>query len=385
MALLIGAGLMLRSFAQLQRVDPGFDSTNVVTFAAPLQYIKYATADQRTNFTNELADRLREIPGVRSVGGTHPLPLAGGEQYSVGGYGRIGISDEDYQANTADYKATLPGYFETMGIELLAGRFLEPADNQPDALPVAVVDQRLVDRLFGDDDPLGEEILVNYFNGATFETERRPVRVVGVVANVRSSSLAADSRETIYYTYHFAPWFPLTFVIKTEADPSSLVSKVRDAVTAIDPDVPVSGVATLRSYIDSAMAPTRFMLALIGSFAALAMLLAAIGLYGVTAYSVRQRTREIGVRVAFGANEGTVVGLVLRQGLGVAVAGIAIGVIGALALTRWVASLLVGVTPTDPVTFVSIPAILLGVTAVASYFPARRAARIDPIDALRDK
>lgn len=383
MALLIGAGLMLRSFAQLQRVEPGFDSTNVVTFTAPLQFIKYATAESRSNFMNQLGDRLEEIGGVQSVGGVTPLPLAGGEQYAVGSYGRVGVADDVYQANKADYKSTLPGYFETLGIELLAGRFLTRADNQPEALGVAVVDQKLVDRLFGDEDPLGQELVVDYLNGETFEMERRPLRIVGVAANVRSSSLAADSRETVYYPFLFAPWFPLTFVVQTAADPASLLPQVRDAVIALDPDVPISGVATMESYIVSSMAQTRFMLALIGAFAALALALASLGLYGVISYSVRQRTREIGVRVAFGATDGNVVWLLLRQGIAVALTGIAVGVLGSLALTRLLESMLVGITANDPVTFVSIPLLLLAVTVAATYVPARRAAQVDPIDALR--
>jgi len=295
----------------------------------------------------------------------------------------VGVADDVYQANKADYKSTLPGYFETLGIELLAGRLLTRADNQPEALEVAVVDQRLVDRLFGAEDPLGQEVVVDYFSGETFRMERRPLRIVGVVANVRSSSLAADSRETIYYPFIFAPWLPLTYVIQTEADPASLLPRVREAVIAVDPDVPIAGVATLDSYIVASMAPTRFMLALIGAFAALALVLASLGLYGVISYSVRQRKREIGVRVAFGATDGNVVWLMLRQGIGVALAGIVVGVLGSLALTRLVESLLVGVTATDPTTFVSIPLLLLAVTAMATYIPARRAARVDPVDALR--
>lgn len=383
MTLLIGAGLMLRSFAELQRVEPGFESDNVVTFTAPLQFIKYATEELRTNFMSQVRDRLAEIPGVKSVGGVAPLPMAGGEQYSVGSYGRVGITDEQYQANKADYKSTMPGYFETLGIELRSGRYLTGADNEPGALGVAVVDQRFVERLFGDDSPLGEEIVVDTLNGETFQLQRTPLRVVGVVANVRSSSLAADSRETIYYPFRYGPWFPLTFVLQTEADPASLVPSVRAAVMALDPDVPISDVSTLESYVVASMATTRFMLALIGSFAVIALVLASLGLYGVITYSVRQRTREIGVRVAFGASSGNVVWMLLRQGAGVALVGIVIGVAGSLALTRLVASLLVGVSATDPLTFVAIPMLLLGVTLAATYVPARRAALIDPVDALR--
>jgi putative ABC transport system permease protein len=385
LVLLVGAGLMLRSFASLQEVEPGFDSENVVTFTAPVQFMKYYTAAARANFAGELGSRLKQIPGVESVGGVTPLPLAGGEQYSVGSYGRIGDPDDVYQANKADYKAVLPGYFETMKIELVSGRTLLPADNEADALDVAVIDQKLAERLFGDEDPLGKELLVDHFNEETFSLERGTVQVVGVVANVRSASLAAEGRETVYVPYIFGPWLPITYVVRTAAEPAQVMSRIREEVVALDPDVPVSGVATLESYVSNAMTPTRFILALIGVFAGLALVLASLGLYGVLSYSARQRTREIGVRVAFGAAERDVVRLVLGQGLVVSMAGILIGLFAAFALTRVMNSVLVGVSSTDAITFGGVPLLLLTVAVVASYVPARRASRVDPVEALREE
>jgi putative ABC transport system permease protein len=295
------------------------------------------------------------------------------------------VSDDVYQANKADFKAVLPGYFETMGIDVVAGRPLIPSDNTREARGVAVIDQRLVERLFGEEDPVDKEILVDYFSEVTFSLERRTIRVVGVVGNVRSTSLAAEGRETIYVPYIFSAFLPVTYVVRTSTDPASLVPLIRAEVDALDPDVPISGVATLESYVSDAMAQTRFMLALVGVFAVLALVLASLGLYGVISYSVRQRTREIGVRVAFGAEGGDVIKLVLRQGLAVAVIGIAIGLVAAAALTRVVGSLLVGVSATDPLTFVGIPALLLLVALTASWIPARRAAGVDPVEALRDE
>jgi putative ABC transport system permease protein len=384
LVLLIGAGLMLRSFAQIRTVDPGFDAEGVVTFTAPLQFMKYFTSESRATFFGDLAVRLSGIGGVTSVGGVTPLPLAGGEQYMVGSYGRTGDTDDVYQANKADFKAVVPGYFEAMRIELIVGRTLLPSDNTREALRVAVIDQKLADRVFPDEDPIDKELVVDYFSEETFSLERRGVRVVGVVGNVRSSSLAAEARETIYVPYIFNAFMPVTYVVRTSSDPASLVPLIRAEVDALDPDVPISGVATLESYVSDAMAQTRFMLALVGVFAVLALVLASLGLYGVISYSVRQRTREIGVRVAFGADGPDVVKLVLRQGLGVALVGIVIGLVAAAALTRVVGSLLVGVSATDPLTFVGIPALLLVVALAASWIPARRAAGVDPVEALRD-
>jgi putative ABC transport system permease protein len=385
LVLLVGAGLMARSFVQMQRVDPGFDARNVVTFNAPLQFLKYLTSAKRANFANELADRLRAIPGVDRVGGVTPLPLAGGEQYAVGSYGRVGGPDDVYQANKADYKAVLPGYFEAMGIRLLSGRTFERLDNREEALDVAIIDRKLAKRVFGQEDPLGADLLLDYFNEKTFSLERRPVRIVGVVDNVRSASLAAEGRETVYVPYVFNSFLPLTYVVRTTADPASLIARIRAEAVAMDPDVPIAELSTLASYVSNAMSQTRFLLALIGAFAVLALGLASLGLYGVVSYSAKQRTREIGVRVAFGASQRDVMRLILGQGLMMTLAGIGLGLAGAIAVTRVVSSFLVGVSATDPLTFASVAALLLAVAVVASFVPARWASRVDPNAALRDR
>ena len=385
LVLLIGAGLMVRSFAKLQKVDPGFDAHNVVTFNAPLQFVKYLTTQSRANFANLLGERLKAIPGVEAVGGATPLPLAGGEQYSVGSYGRIGEADDIYRANKADYKSVLPGYFEAMKIGLVKGRTFTRADNEDQAQDVAIVDVKFAKRLFGDKDPLGAAILVDHFNEKTFSFERLPVTIVGVVANVRSSSLAGESRETIYLPYVFSSFLPLTFVVRTATAPASLITQIRAAVSALDPDVPIAELTTLESWVTKAMAQTRFLVALNGTFAALALVLASLGLYGVISYSARQRTREIGVRVALGAGNRDVLRLIVGQGMVLAAIGIVLGLGASAALTRVVNSYLVEVSSTDPITFAGVPAILLGVAMVASYLPARRATRVDPANTLRDQ
>ena len=385
LVLLIGAGLMVRSFAEIRRVEPGFDADGVATFELPLPFLRYFQPEVRAGFVNDLRERLLTIAGVESVGGVTPLPLAGGELYSMGRFGRVGGSPEDYEMNRADYRAVLPGFFEAMGIELVAGRTLLPSDNQRDALPVAVIDETLAERAFGDEDPIGKELVWDYFSETSFAIEPRPIQVVGVVQNIRSTSLTAAGRETLYMPYFHYSFLPLTFTVRTATDPASLVPLIRREVDAMDPGVPIAGASTLQSYVNDAMAPTRFMLALIGVFAALALVLASLGLYGVISYSVRQRTREIGVRMAFGAREGDVLKLVLAQGIVLAGSGIVLGLIASVPLTRVVRSFLVGVSPTDPLTFVGIPAILLGVAALASYLPARRASTVDPVVALREE
>jgi putative ABC transport system permease protein len=385
LVLLIGAGLMVRSFAKLQKVDPGFDPRNVVTFNAPLQFLKYLTTQSRANFVNLLGERLATIPGVEAAGGVTPLPLAGGEQYAVGSYGRIGDADDVYRANKADYKAVLPGYFEAMKIGVVAGRTFIRSDNEDQALDVAIVDAKFAKRVFGDASPLGAQIIVDHFNDKTFSLERLPVTIVGVVANVKSASLSAEGRETIYVPYVFSSFLPLTFVVRTSADAGSLISRIRTAVTSLDPDVPVAELTTLESWVTRAMAQTRFLLALNGTFAFLALVLASLGLYGVISYSARQRTREIGVRVALGASHRDVLRLILGQGMIVAAIGIVLGLAVSVALTRVVNSYLVGISSTDPTTFAGVPAVLLLVAAVACYLPARRTSLIDPSRALRDE
>ena len=385
MVLLIGAGLMLRSFAKLQQVEPGFESENVVTFSVPLPMFKYPQPNARADFVNRLKGRLENLPAVEEVGGVTPLPLAGGDQYSVGSYGREDATAEEYSSNTADYRGVMPGYMAAMKIRLLAGRTLLVSDNEPGALQVAVVDEKLANRLWPDEDPIGQQLMLDHFSVESFGVEQTPVRVVGVVGNVRAENLAADGRETVYVPYLFQPWFPLTVTVRGTVNPTEILPLLRREVNAMDPDVPVANVRFMDEYVDEAMAQTRFTLTLIAVFAALALILASLGLYGVISYSVRQRTREIGVRITFGASERDVVKLVLKQGMAVALLGVSVGLLAAFVLTRWVASLLVGVTATDPLTFLGIPAILLVVSLVASYLPARRAMSVDPVQALRDE
>ena len=385
LVLLIGTGLMFRSFAKLQAVTPGFETENVLTFTAPVPMFKYRDPAVRIDVATRIQAGIATLPGVRSVGATSLLPLAGGDQYGVGAYGVSGSTEEEWRSNKADYRGVLPGYLEAMGIRIVAGRALQPADNRVGALDVAVVDENLARRLWPVGEAVGKELRIERFDFQSFGLQRVPLQVVGVSQVVRSQSLAAEGRETVYYPYRFFPWFPLSFTVKTASAPTGLVDAIRREVAVVDGDIPLSKIRVMEGYVDDALAQTRFALTLIGVFAGLALVLASVGLYGVIAYSVRQRTREIGVRIAFGASGQAVVRLVVRQGMLLALGGLGVGLVAAFVATRLVSSLFYGVTAADPITFAAVSILLVGVAMVASYLPTRRATRIDPVAALRDE
>ncbi len=385
LVLLIGAGLMLRSFTKLQQVDPGFDPDGVLTMSVPIPMFKYRDPDARVAFFDRLRERLEALPGVESVGGGAPIPLGGGDQYWVQPYGRDNATEEEWSQNRADYRGILPGYTEAMGIGLIAGRTFDEADNQAGGLSVVVVDEKLAEQTWPNEDPVGKGMQIVKFDFENMALKRVPVQVVGVVRHVKSESLTAEGRGAIYYPYRFFPWWPMKITLRGASDPLRLVGAIRAEVAALDGDVPVADVRLMTDYVDDAMAQTRFTLTLIGVFALLALILASVGLYGVIAYSLRQRVQEIGVRMAFGAGGRSIVGLVVSHGMMLALCGVGLGLIAALVLTRTAASLLYGVTPFDAVTFAGIPVLLVGVTSLASYIPARRATRIDPIAALRGR
>ncbi len=383
LVLLIGAGLLFRSFSALQKVEPGFKPDNVLTFSVSVPGFKYREPQVRTDFLIRFRDRIDEFPGVRGVGGVSPLPLAGGDQYYVFSYGRMDASEDEWTRNKADYRWITPGYFQAMGIPLVSGRFTTTFDNQSGALEVVIVDEMLAKRTWPDADPIGQQIRVARFNVEDFSVERVLMQVVGVVGHVRSESLAAEGREAIYFPLRSFPYVPQSFAVRTTDDVLGFVKTLQSEIEAMDPDVPIADVRLMSSYVKGAMSQTRFTLTLIGVFAGLALILASIGLYGVMSYSVHQRTQEIGVRMAFGAEESNILRLVVGQGVTLALCGVGVGLLVAFFLTRMAASLLFDVAATDPVTFAVISLLLVAVATLASYFPARRAMSVDPIEALR--
>jgi putative ABC transport system permease protein len=378
LVLLIGAGLMVRSFVAIGRVSPGYRAEGVLTFDIALPQTRYPEGPDRAAFQDAFTARLLSIPGVESVGATFPLPLTTGLMN-----GRYGLEEAltDPQAfRQASYRAVLPGYFETMGTRVLAGRTFSEADNADSAL-VVVVDAPLAERLWPGRSAVGERLLVR-----AITPEPEWMEVIGVVEHQRSESLAADGMETIYFSDHYMGVFGnLTWTVKAGADPATIVDEVRAELSAHDSNIPIDNVRPMQDYVNQAMAPTRFALTLIGVFAVLALLLASVGLYGVLAYGVRQRTAEIGVRMAFGAETRGILKLVVGQGLALAGIGLLIGIVASVGLTRVMEPLLVGVTPTDPATFVAISGIFVLVATLACWIPAHRATRVDPVTALREE
>jgi putative ABC transport system permease protein len=378
--LLVGAGLMLRSFVALGRVDPGYDPANVLTFLLPAQQPQPA---QRAAFKQQVRARLAAIPGVEGVSAATPLPLDG--LLIAGRWGREAAVTDPATFRQANFHAVLPGYFETMRTRLIAGRTFTDADNQIDQrtdLPrQVVIDEDLAARAFRGEPAVGKRLFLRI---STPEPEWYDV--IGVVAHQRHSSLAVRGPEAIFVPDgHFGHGFAGRWAVRTNGDPEAAVSSVRAAIAAIDPRAALAEVQPMQAFVDRAMAPVRFTTTLIAIFASVAVVLAAVGLYGVLSTIVRQRTAEIGMRLVFGAQRARILQLVVGEGLRLSAAGMAVGLAGAFAVTRLMTSMLVGVEPTDPLTFAAIALLFLVIAAAASWLPARRASRLDPMQAIREE
>jgi putative ABC transport system permease protein len=377
--LLVGSGLMFRSFLELQRIDPGFDPHRLLTFkvaggpGAPGE-----KPEQRAVLTRQIRDRLSAIPGVQSVTASAPVPLAGG-------YSPIRWGTEEALADAGKFQATddqivLPGYFETMHVPLLAGRTFTDDDNLPKR-NVVVVDEFLAKKAFPGQSAVGKRILIRI---RTPEAEW--LEVIGVVAHQHESSLAVPGREQVYFADAFVGSGAVnSWAIRTGSDPEQYASAVRAAIKDVDPHLLVTEMQPVDALIEHAQAGTRFSLLLIGVFAVIAGVLAGVGLYAVLATAVRQRTAEIGVRMALGAEPAKIFRLVVGQGFRLSAIGIAAGLIAAFLLTRLMRAMLVGVKATDPVTFGVVAIAFLLIAAVASWVPALRAAALDPVRALREE
>jgi putative ABC transport system permease protein len=392
LVLLVGAGLLGRSLLRVLSVDPGFRTDHIVTMDLVLPPADSAVDSQRrVQFLDELVARLRLLPGVQDVGGTNVLPLARAD-ISDGTYILMKpldavprdfkdferLSHESARTGDADYCAASGGFFRALNIPLLHGRLFDDHDSR-DAPHAAIISESLAREKFAGQDPLGHQIEFGNMDG-----DLRLLTVVGVVGDVRSGSLETPPRPTIYVNYRQRPQAATRFVIvmRTAAAPAAILPAARGIVRALDPNVPPR-FSTFSQVFSASLETRRFTLALIAVFAGTALLLAMAGIYGVMAYWVARRAREIGVRMALGASAGSVLRLVLSQGMTTAAIGVAIGIAGSLALTRAMQSLLFGVSATDPLTFVGVAVVLALVAFLASYLPARRAARVDPMIALR--
>ena len=382
LVLLVAAGLLLRSFMRLQDSQLGFDPARALTMQLSLPGSRYGERAQAAPFYDQLLQRSRNLPGVQSVGLTNYLPLSGsdsGTSFNI--EGRPPLPRGKFIEAAPRWVSA--DYFRAMGINVLRGRPLAEQDIANDR-PVALINQTMAERFWPGEDPIGKRI--------TMESPENPAwhEIVGVVADVRHTALDAQPEAEMYYPYLFSseadssPWTSMYLVVRTSGeDPSSLAAALRREVLAVDKDQPVYNVASMTQLLAASVAQRRFNMLLVGLFAVLALVLAAVGLYGVMSHLVTQRTHEIGIRMALGARAQDVVKLVLKNGMTLALSGIALGLAGAFGLTRLMRSLLFGVTTTDAVTFVAVSLCLGAVALLACYIPARRATKVDPLVALR--
>jgi putative ABC transport system permease protein len=374
--LLAGAGLLVRSFSQLQHVNPGFPTHNLLTMEIALPRARYAGPPQIATAYQQITDGIRRIPGVVSAAATSSLPVGGG-----GGHlGRVFLSegqpDPPASKDTfAQWNVIQPEYFRTMGIPVTAGRAFNEHDTIGSPL-VIVISESMAKEKFPNQNALGKRI-------RSWRDENKYREIVGVVGDLHYNGLAEDPVNLVYVPHTQDSWNGLLLAIRTQGDPQTLVRSIRSEIWSHDAKLAIADIKTMDAIVDQELARPRFSMFLLGLFALTALVLAAIGIYGVIAYSVAQRTREIGIRMALGANRGDVLRMIWRRGVALAGAGVGCGVAGALALTRLMNSLLFGVSPADPGTFVGVCAALVVVTLAACYIPARRATTVEPVEALR--
>jgi predicted permease len=377
--LLAGAGLLIRSFATLAAVDPGFNVEQALTFELSLPDARYEQEGQQIAFIDRLMPRLRSIPGVRAAGAVVSLPLSGTSiVLSFGIAGRPPVPPSQQPA--MQVRVATPEYFQTIGIPLRRGRLFDDRDREG-TTPVVLLTDRAVRQYFPNEEPLGKKITLGWGRGP--KRERAGGEVVGIIGDIKDAGLDEADPPQIYLPYRQWPVQSMAFVVKTRVPPGSIADAVRREVYAVDANMPVSNVRTLGQIVARSISQPRFYMTLLAVFAAVALVLAAIGIFGVLSYAVAQRTREIGIRMALGAEGRSVRGLVVRQAMLLAISGVAAGVIAAWWMARLLGSLLFGVTPRDPVTFAAVAAMLAAVALIASYVPARRATRVDPVVALR--
>jgi putative ABC transport system permease protein len=373
--LLAGAGLMIRSFNAVQSVNPGFRPEHIMTFDFALPMTKYKEEPQRAAFFEQLTTRAAALPGVERAAVVDSLPLSGSG--SVLGFvieGQPPLPPEKVQ--DADFFSVTPDYFDVMGIPLVRGERLSER-HRSDVPDVAVINETMARRYFPGEDPIGKRL--NLGDPATVPW----ITVIGVVGDARTGGLDKEPYPQMYVPAAQFPQRAMTFVARTSGDPSAVAPALRRELAALDRDLPLYNVSTMERVLSDSISRRRFQMILIAAFAGVGLLLAAVGIYGVISYTVAQRRHEIGVRIALGARAADILRLVVGQGLGLTLAGVGLGLAGAFALTRVLASLLYGVTATDPLTFACVSLALLGVALLACLVPARRATKVDPMIALR--
>jgi len=373
--LLIGAGLLMRGFLRLQGVNPGFKPENVLTMRIGLPGSNYDTPEKRSIFFQELIERVEALPGVQEAGATSNLPLRWTWGRSLWVEGAPVLSAG--QSPTINHNVITPGYFKAMGIPILMGRDFTDADKR-DGLKVTIIDERLAREYWPNQSPLGKRIRFS-----PPESNEPWSAIVGVVGNVKNESLSLTQSKSVYLPHSQFSIGGMALAVRAAASPESLVRAIRDQVKKMDPNLPLTQILTMTDVVSLSIYRPRLIVSLFGVFAGVALLLASVGIYGVMAYSVAQRTHEIGVRMALGAQRGHVLRLIVAQGMKLTVVGAAVGLAGAAALTRLIRSLLFEVTTTDPMTFGLVASGLGVVALLACYIPARRATKVDPLVALR--
>jgi putative ABC transport system permease protein len=373
--LMIGAALLVKSFVRLLEVNPGFDPAHTLTMEISLPTLppsKYAEDQAQANFFREVLSRLNQSPGVTAAGAVLSLPLTGAQESTdVFIEGRPRSYD---QRPESDYTLVTPEYFRVLQIPLLKGRQLSDQDDEKSPA-VIIINDALARRYWPNEDPVGQRLTVGF--------EQNPRQIVGVVGNIKQTTLSANARPSMYLPLLQRPTGGMSIVIRTNGDPASLSAIARAQVHSVDPGIPVTNVRTMDEIFSASIAQQRFAMLLVGLFGALALVLAAIGIYGVMSYSVLQRTHEIGVRMALGAQRTDVLKLILGQGILVSLLGVVVGVAAAFGLTRVMATLLFGITPTDAMVFATVAFGIFAIGIVATYLPAWRATKVDPLLALR--
>jgi putative ABC transport system permease protein len=374
--LLVGAGLLIQSLRRLRQVSPGFSSENVLTFVVGVPEVKYPT-DKQAQFYHDLVGRIESLPGVAAASSIIPLPLSG-DRFSIS-FETEGRPVAKGNQPSADFFVIGTNYFKTLGISQLKGRdFTERDDNK--APPVIIVNQAFTRKFFPNEDAIGKHIKPGI---STYDGEPLMREIIGVVADVKNRSLSSAVDPAYFVPQTQVPFNQMTLVVKTTTDPRSLITAAQREVTTMDKELPVFNIKTMDDYLAASVAAPRFNTTLLSIFAAVALVLTIVGLYGVMSYSVAQRTNEIGIRMALGAQTRDVLRLIVSQGFKLVLLGLAIGLIGAFALMRVISGLVFGVTTKDPLTFAAVAVVLAFVALLACYIPARRAARVDPMEALR--
>ena len=375
LVLLIMSGLMIRSFARLQSVNPGFDPNNLLTARLLLPQSKYSNDQQRVAFFRQAIARIEALPGVRSVGAISFLPfttLGAATGFTIEGQ----PAPAPGQSPTLDVRVCDPNYFQTMGIPIIRGRTFTEKE-ATEASHVVIISDAMARTYFPNEDPIGKRVRINMME------DPPPCEIIGVVGDSKHQGLDIEPRAMSYWPHPELAYSAMTIVARTTGDPLSYSGTVQSAVQSLDKDQPISDVRSMEQWLSDSVARARFITSLLGIFAAVALVLAMVGIYGVMSYSVTERTHEIGIRMALGANSTDVLKMVVRQGMSLALIGVGVGLAASFALTRVLAGLLFGVSVTDPVTFGLIATLLAGVAFVACAVPARRATKVDPMIALR--